>query len=326
MNTIHTEPILHQASVLDEAQHVVEVTIIKPGPSALTINNAPVTYTEEALRDSLPLWDGAACFCDHWDKSVRNITGVFFTPWYDEGVKARLRFIDDTLYAMVTRIIADRDEGLPVPDIGISADIAVAGADLPDAFEVTQISQVISADIVFSPAAGGSFDRVLNSVLAEAGIADRGNHDQPPPAPDCLSGRPEATPDASDGEPDKSVGEPLVPEKRVRDLQSTADRLRNQVRDQEAQIAQVQGQLSEAVSRYRDQVLAANPEVPAELVSGDTVEQVDASLEQARALVDNVKQHLADRVPAGAPARRGIDTSSMSPGDKITYGLKQRGT
>jgi len=55
------------------------------------------------------------------------------------------------------------------------------------------------------------------------------------------------------------------------------------------------------------------------------VEKIDASLEQARAMVDNVRQHLVERVPAGAPARQGVDTGSMSPGDKISYGLKQRG-
>jgi len=327
MSNIHTDPILHQnvvSSVLDEVNHVVDVTIIRPGEARVTFDGAPVSYTEEALQSSLPLWEGAACFCDHFNKSVRNIAGVFFSPWYDDGVKARLRFIDDTLYGMVARIVADRDVGLPVPDIGISADIAINGEPSADTFQVTEISQVISADIVFSPAAGGSFDRVLNAVIAADSaevaspglsvIADQQDQDQPPALVGAIH---ESPPTVDDG--------PLVPEKRVRDLQSTADKLRNQVRNQESQITRLQDQLTEAVSKYRDEVLRQHPEVPTELVSGNTVEEIDASLEQARALVDNVRQRLADRVPAGAPARRGPDTSAMSPAEKISYGLKQRG-
>ena len=189
MTTIHTDPILHQnvvSSVLDEVNHVVDVTIIRPGEARVTFDGAPVSYTEEALQSSLPLWEGAACFCDHFNKSVRNIAGVFFSPWYDDGVKAKLRFIDDTLYGMVARIVADRDVGLPVPDIGISADIAINGEPTDNTFQVTEISQVISADIVFSPAAGGSFDRILNAVMAAdsaAALGDGGDNPLKPPAP-----------------------------------------------------------------------------------------------------------------------------------------------
>ena len=307
MDSIRTDPILHQASVLDEVNHVVEVTVIRPGQAKVTIDGAQVSYTEDALKTSLPLWEGAACFCDHFNKSVRNIAGVFFSPWYDDGIKAKLRFTDDTLYNMVAQIVADREDNLPVPDIGISADIAINGESCDDTFEVREISKVVSADIVFSPAAGGSFDRVLNSVMQELAITD--DQDEQPPAP---GGAP----------PD---GEPLVPEKRVRDLQSAADKLKNQVKNQEASIQELQGNLAEAVARYRESLLTQHPEIPADLLSGSTIAELDASLDQARAVVDNVRQHLAERVPAGAPARRGIDLSSMSPGEKINYGLKQRG-
>jgi len=85
------ESLLNEASILDEARRIVEVTIIKPGPAKACLDQKPVSYTEQALRDSLPLWEGAACFCDHWNKSVRNIAGVFFAPWYDERVAALLR-------------------------------------------------------------------------------------------------------------------------------------------------------------------------------------------------------------------------------------------
>ena len=66
-----------------------------------------------------------------------------------------------------------------------------------------------------------------------------------------------------------------------------------------------------------------------ELVTGDTPEQLEASVEGARAAWDRAteaaRQALrADRVPAGAPARNGTDPSAegLSPLGKIARGLR----
>ena len=66
-----------------------------------------------------------------------------------------------------------------------------------------------------------------------------------------------------------------------------------------------------------------------ELVTGDTPEQLEASVAHARAAWDRAteaaKQALrADRVPAGAPARNGADPSAegLSPLGKIARGLR----
>jgi chromosome segregation ATPase len=88
-------------------------------------------------------------------------------------------------------------------------------------------------------------------------------------------------------------------------------------------------QAREAISRYRTAVLAQEPELPADLISGETVEAIDAALTQARQTVAQVRQHLeqqaqALRVPPGAPARAGPDVSSLSPADKIRLGLEQK--
>ncbi len=296
--------LFNDATILDEPRHIVEVTIIKPGPAKISIEDAQVVYTEDALKASLPLWEGAACFCDHFNKSVRNIAGVYFTPWYDNGVKAKLRFIDDTLYHMVARIMSDRQQQLPVPDVGISADVIIKGMPTDHTLEVTEITDVISADIVFAPAAGGSFDRVLNSVRQDLGITvPQNDHPTPPTAP----------------------GEVLVPEKRVRDLQSTADKLRTQVQNQEALVTQLQADLTDAVTKYREGILREHPEIPADLVTGATLKEIDASLAKAQATVESVKKHLEENIPPGAPARRGPDVESMTPRQKIEYGLKETG-
>lgn len=83
-----------------------------------------------------------------------------------------------------------------------------------------------------------------------------------------------------------------------------------------------------AAQRYREAVLTREPELPADLVVGETVEEIDESLDRARQTVAQVRQHLeqqaqALRVPAGAPARSAPDLSALSPTEKIRLGLSQ---
>ena len=106
---------------------------------------------------------------------------------------------------------------------------------------------------------------------------------------------------------------------------------RAQAREQELgeQARALEGQVQSAAQRYRELALQQAPELPAELVAGETVEEVDAALQRARETVSKVRGHLesqaqADRVPVGAPPRSGPDFSAMSTAEKIRYGLEQR--
>lgn len=91
---------------------------------------------------------------------------------------------------------------------------------------------------------------------------------------------------------------------------------------------------SAAVARYRDAALAAEPELPPDLVTGDTIEAVDASLAAARRAVAQIRERLAAEseaaasfargFPAGAPARLDASTEGMSAAEKIARGLEQR--
>jgi len=104
--------------------------------------------------------------------------------------------------------------------------------------------------------------------------------------------------------------------------------------EREAEAESLQAALDEArtasraaAARYRDVVLAHEPELPAELVGGDSVEAVDESLERAHQTVAQVRQHLeqqaqAQRVPAGAPVRSPADMSDLSATEKIRLGLQ----
>lgn len=94
-------------------------------------------------------------------------------------------------------------------------------------------------------------------------------------------------------------------------------------------LAELETRLSQAVASYRALVVKANPAVPAELISGDSVEEIDQSLANAQVLVDRVRQELeveiaAAKIPAGAPLRTPLDFSALSPKEKIQYAIGER--
>jgi chromosome segregation ATPase len=79
--------------------------------------------------------------------------------------------------------------------------------------------------------------------------------------------------------------------------------------------------------RYRELLMVSEPDLPAELVFGDSVSEIDEAAVRARQTVAQVRQHLetqaqALRVPAGAPVRGVPDTSTMTPAEKIRLGLR----
>jgi hypothetical protein len=103
-------------------------------------------------------------------------------------------------------------------------------------------------------------------------------------------------------------------------------RLESEASSREATLAE-QGRASAA--RYRELALAQAPELPTDLVAGDSIDEVEASLERARETVANVRRLIeseaqASRVPAGAPERGAPDSSGLSAEEKIRAGLSSR--
>ena len=89
---------------------------------------------------------------------------------------------------------------------------------------------------------------------------------------------------------------------------------------------EIGGALSRAVAAYKALVVQANPGVLAELITGDSIEEVDESLKKARVLVERVRQGMEAeianaKVPAGAPVRAPLDLSALSPREKIKYAI-----
>jgi chromosome segregation ATPase len=87
-----------------------------------------------------------------------------------------------------------------------------------------------------------------------------------------------------------------------------------------------------AVDDYKKLVLQTNPLFTADIISGDTVEDVKASVDKATVLVGKVKEGLEAQakalaglttVPAGAPARGPQSTEGLSAKEKINLGLEQ---
>ena len=94
----------------------------------------------------------------------------------------------------------------------------------------------------------------------------------------------------------------------------------------EDRLSAVSSSLNEAVASYKTMVVRANPELIEDLISGDTIDSVNESLDRAKALVSRVRQGVEAeislaRVPAGAPERTPPDLSALSPREKIQYAI-----
>ena len=113
------------------------------------------------------------------------------------------------------------------------------------------------------------------------------------------------------------------------DLQAELAEARAVLAQRDTEVDALRHQLTSATAHYREALLTAAPEVPAELVTGATPEEVEASLAQARGMVErirsNIEAQLAEqRVPTGAPIRSAPDVSALSARDKIAYALTRQ--
>jgi len=105
--------------------------------------------------------------------------------------------------------------------------------------------------------------------------------------------------------------------------------LKQSLAELEARLTEVKEGQAQAIASYRELVVSSNPDLPEELISGDSVEEIDKSLAGARALIDRVRERLETeiagaRIPAGAPLRAPADLSALSPQEKIQYAMGER--
>jgi uncharacterized coiled-coil protein SlyX len=126
----------------------------------------------------------------------------------------------------------------------------------------------------------------------------------------------------------------------ARELETRTAQLEQKLAGKDAEIATLTQSLNEArrtldelgkalpraVAAYKELVLQANPGLLPELITGDTIEAVDESLKQARALMERVRREMEaeaakTRVPAGSPQRAPLDLSALSAREKIQYAI-----
>jgi len=112
----------------------------------------------------------------------------------------------------------------------------------------------------------------------------------------------------------------------VADLEAEVADLRQSGLASEQKLTEVSRLLSQAIASYKALVIESNPEVPAELIEGDTIEAIESSLKSAKSLISKVREGLEAeirmvRIPAGAPPRAPVDFSALSPREKIQHGI-----
>ena len=98
--------------------------------------------------------------------------------------------------------------------------------------------------------------------------------------------------------------------------------------ESEEKFTSLNGSLEATISAYRGVLLAANQNIPEELITGTTIDELNASVAKAATMVAQVRESIeaeiaAGRVPAGAPPRTPPDLSALSPREKIEYAISE---
>jgi len=118
--------------------------------------------------------------------------------------------------------------------------------------------------------------------------------------------------------------------KRITELEASLNVVSQASEAAAAELGHSKEAYTKAVGKYLDAVRAANPTLPGDVIVGATIEEIDASVEKAKAIANAVKANLEAqareaKVPAGAPTRGEISLEGLSPREKIAAGIQQKG-
>jgi len=113
---------------------------------------------------------------------------------------------------------------------------------------------------------------------------------------------------------------------RVAELEGLVAQKEEELTKANSRITELGQAVNQAVASYRVLAVQANPDVIEELITGDTIDDINASLKRAKTFVSKVREGLeaevaGAKVPAGAPQRTPIDLSALSPREKIQYAI-----
>lgn len=116
----------------------------------------------------------------------------------------------------------------------------------------------------------------------------------------------------------------------IAELQAEGEALRAERGNLQTELAAASEAKNQAVAKYLSMAKALNPNIPEGIIGGESIAEIDASVDKGKAIVEAVKKAMeseaaATRVPAGAPTRGAIPTEGMSPKEKIAYAIQQKG-
>jgi hypothetical protein len=139
----------------------------------------------------------------------------------------------------------------------------------------------------------------------------------------------EEPPELESFELDREDGE--LPPEALDEIEALAEAELEELRRARADLEAERDRSLLILARYREALLAAEPELPPELVRGENLEELDASLESARAAVAEIRARLQAQssvagrgFPVGAPARGSASKAGLSAAEKIRRGLEER--
>jgi len=118
---------------------------------------------------------------------------------------------------------------------------------------------------------------------------------------------------------EQSVGEK---DGEIATLKQSVEDSNQKAADAEEKFTSLNGSLETTINAYREVLLTANQNIPEELITGTTIDELNASVAKAATLVTQVRESIeaelaAGRVPAGAPPRTHPDLSYLSTREKI---------
>ena len=130
----------------------------------------------------------------------------------------------------------------------------------------------------------------------------------------------------------KAAAEASLAEKddRIAELEASLSEAKQGSEAAAAELASTKEAKDQALVKYLGMAKALNPAIPEGIIAGVTIEEIDASVEKGKAIVESVKVNLEaqakeSKVPAGAPTRGEISTEGLTPREKIAAGIQQKG-
>jgi chromosome segregation ATPase len=119
-------------------------------------------------------------------------------------------------------------------------------------------------------------------------------------------------------------------ESRIAELEASLSEAQQGSEAVSVELASIKEARDQAVAKYLTMAKALNPAIPEGIIAGESIEEIDASVEKGKAIVEAVKKAMEAeasqaRVPAGAPTRGSISLEGLSPREKIALGIQQKG-